>query len=193
MGHWHRECPSKDEPKPEKEARFLDKDKFGMSSEVHFCGFLETEFEEIPEDNAFYQILDKNKGKITVDEQYTDRHYKTEDAEYKLEKDNMYQEMGPGTSTFETSADEPVSVHSKFTRSSDWQSDSFDRPHPAACNFPQDSMVSPDGWEWLNHPPMETSSIYICIYIYMYIYIYMGFWCYILYNLGKHQLHLQPN
>ena len=43
VGHWHRECPSKDDVKGEKEAHHLSRDPgSGTSSEVHFCGMLET-------------------------------------------------------------------------------------------------------------------------------------------------------
>ena len=91
MGHWHRECPTKEESKPEKEAHFLDRDfDFGTNSEVHFCGLLENERYDIFPDYDFTTIKDKFNKTFPVDEDYQSRYYEIDKEEYKVLAEEDY-------------------------------------------------------------------------------------------------------
>eukprot|EP00435_Cladocopium_sp_Y103_P030428 s3080_g7.t1 len=133
IGHWHRECPSKDDPKPEKEAHFLNQDiDFSGNSEVHFCGFLETDDIDATEDKFTDTTQINQIGTITEERDYPGRYYEIEKMEYTTSEHMEYQNRGASSSSTDRPLRDLRSFDLQLAQSSDWPVDSFDRPSSAA-------------------------------------------------------------
>eukprot|EP00435_Cladocopium_sp_Y103_P008347 s557_g2.t1 len=108
IGHWHRECPSKEENKTEKEAHHLMPDyNLETSSEVHFCGMLETE-EGLVTDFDMETIKHNLKGLKLTEKDY--QVYESEDEKYQA-RDKTYGSSSDFCRTLETDisrADQPA-------------------------------------------------------------------------------------
>eukprot|EP00435_Cladocopium_sp_Y103_P011110 s283_g2.t2 len=100
VGHWHRECPTKEENKAEKEAHFLDKDfDFGTSSEVHFCGLLENEPYMIQPNFKNNTIKNQVKETFPDKDDYRGRHYQLADEQYMISDPFAYQDRATSSSS----------------------------------------------------------------------------------------------
>ena len=99
---------------------------------MHFCGYLEDEPYEIPENSDYDTIKDIHAGTIKENDKYKVSQYESDIKEYKATNIGTYQLLGTESSTLETSLNESVSVSHMLAQSSDWHSDSFDRSRPAA-------------------------------------------------------------